>query len=69
MLFAAIRSRVPSKGMLIIKAYYVQFMVCKVVSTNAYVLSNKILMMYHSILVRAKNISHDDFAMKLRLIV
>lgn len=69
MLFAAIRSRVPSKGMLIIKAHYVQLMVCEVVSTNAYVLSNEILMMYHSILVQAKKFSHDDFARKLRLII
>lgn len=42
MLFTSIRSRVPSKPMLLIKAHYIQFKVCQVDAANTYVLSDEI---------------------------
>lgn len=42
MLFASIRSRVPSKPMLLIKAHYIQFKACQVAAANTYVLSDEI---------------------------
>lgn len=69
MLLAAIRRRVTPKAMLLIKSHYTELMVYKVAATDAYVLYDKVSLMLYFVLVQGNKISHDDFVMKLRLIV